>query len=101
MESQLTWYGQSAFKIVTPSGNVLLIDPWLTNPVYKRGKEEIAALKRVELILITHGHSEHVGDAVEIAKRPLAKLVARYDLGDALVTSLGFPAASVDTEIIG
>src|SRR5436190_358210 len=101
MESQLTWYGQSAFKIVTPSGNVLLIDPWLTNPVYKRGKEEIAALKRVELILITHGHSDHVGDAVEIAKRTRAKLVATYDLGDAMVKSLGYPAELAETETIG
>src|SRR3989475_987666 len=101
METQLTWYGQSAFKIVTPSGNVLLIDPWLTNPVYKRGKEEIAALKRVELILITHGHSDHVGDAVEIAKRTRAKLVATYDLGDAMVKSLGYPAELAETDTIG
>src|SRR2546430_6316819 len=100
MESQLTWYGQSAFKIVTPSGNVLLIDPWLTNPVYKRGKEEIAALRRVELILITHGHSDHVGDAVEIAKRTRAKLVATYDLGDAMVKSLGYPAELAETDAV-
>ena len=53
-QTQLTWYGTSAFKIVTATGNVLLIDPWLTNPVYDRGKEEIAALKRVDFILVTH-----------------------------------------------
>jgi len=66
METQLTWYGQSAFKIGTPGGKVLLIDPWLTNPVFDRGKEEIAALAHVDLILVTHGHSDHVGNAVEI-----------------------------------
>ena len=45
MDTQLTWYGQSAFKIVTPGGKVLLVDPWLTNPVFERGKDEIDALK--------------------------------------------------------
>ena len=37
-QTQLTWYGQAAFKIVTPGGNVLLIDPWLTNPKNPNGK---------------------------------------------------------------
>src|SRR5438132_240915 len=34
-QTQLTWYGHAAFKLVTPAGNVLLIDPWLTNPVFE------------------------------------------------------------------
>src|SRR5438067_7088305 len=69
METQLTWYGQSAFKIATPGGKVLLIDPWLTNPVFEKAKDEIAALKHIDLILVTHGHSDHVGNAVEIGKK--------------------------------
>src|SRR5437016_2124887 len=95
METQLTWYGQSAFKIVTPSGKVLLVDPWLTNPVFEKAKDELAALKHVDLILVTHGHSDHVGDAVEIAKRRRAKLVATFDLADAMVKHLGYPAEAV------
>ena len=101
METQLTWYGQSAFKIIAPSGNVLLVDPWLTNPVYDKGKEEAANLKRVDLILLTHGHSDHVGDAVEIGKRTRAKLVATYDLADAMVKHLGYPAELAEAETIG
>src|ERR1043166_2068771 len=99
MDTQLTWYGQSAFKIVTPSGKVLLVDPWLSNPVFEDAKAEIAALKHVDLILITHGHSDHVGDAVEIGKKTGAKLVATFDLADAMVKHLGYPAeqAQVDT----
>src|SRR6266536_5649023 len=76
MDTQLTWYGQSAFRIVTPGGKVLLVDPWLSNPVFKNAKDEIAGLKDVDLILVTHGHSDHVGDAVEIGKKTNAKLVA-------------------------
>jgi len=99
--TQLTWYGQSAFKIVTPAGNVLLIDPWLTNPVYDRGKEEAAALNHVDLILVTHGHSDHVGNAVEIGKRTRVKLVATYDLSAAMTAILGYPSDLADTETTG
>ncbi len=101
METQLTWYGQSAFRIVTPAGKVLLIDPWLTNPVFERGKEEIATLKAVDLILVTHGHSDHVGDAVEIGKRTRAKLVATFDLSAAIVSVLGYPSELADMETTG
>src|SRR5213596_2008167 len=101
MDTQLTWYGQSAFKIVTPNGHVLLIDPWLTNPVHDRGKDEVEGLKRVDLILITHGHSDHVGNAVEIGKRTRAKLVATVDLSAAIVSVLGYPSELADMETTG
>ncbi len=52
-QTQLTWYGQSGFKIVTPGGKVLLVDPRLTNPVFEKGKDELAALKDVDLILLS------------------------------------------------
>src|SRR6476660_1179517 len=101
METQLTWYGQSAFKIVTPSEKVLLVDPWLTNPVFATAKDELAALKHVDLILVTHGHSDHVGDAVGIAKRTRAKLVATFDLADAMVKHLGYKAELAKADTIG
>jgi len=101
MDTQLTWYGQSAFKIETPGGKLLLVDPWLSNPVFENAKVEIAALKNVDLILITHGHSDHVGDAVEIGKRTGAKLVATFDLADAMVKHLGYPAEQAQMDTVG
>jgi L-ascorbate metabolism protein UlaG (beta-lactamase superfamily) len=101
MEMHLTWYGQSAFKITTVTGKLLLIDPWLTNPVFARGKEEVAALNHVDLILLTHGHSDHVGNAVEIGKRTGAKLVSNFDLNAAMISVLGYPEAQAGNETTG
>ena len=83
LNTQLLWYGQSAFKLTTPTGKVLLIDPWLTNPVNPTGKADLAKLDRADLILITHGHFDHVGDAAAIAQKTKAKLVSTADLGQA------------------
>lgn len=65
----LTWYGHAAFKIQTPAGKILVIDPWLTNPANKTGTDDLAKLDKVDLILITHGHADHVGNSIEIAKK--------------------------------
>jgi len=88
--TKVHWYGQAAFRIETPSGGVILIDPWLkvpTNP----DKESIAKLGRVDYILITHGHWDHVGDAIEIAKKTGATLIASYGLQYNLKSVLGYP----------
>src|SRR3977135_90301 len=101
METHLTWYDQSAFKITTGTGKLLLIDPWLTNPVFARGKEELAALDRVDLVLLTHGHSDHVGNAVEIGKRTGAILVSNFELSVAMITALGYPEAQTSNATTG
>lgn len=89
-QTKLHWYGQAAFRIETPSGGVILIDPWLkvpTNP----DKESIEKLGRVDYILVTHGHWDHVGDAVEIGKKTGATLIAPYGLQFAMKQQLGYP----------
>ncbi len=92
-KTELTWYGHAAFKLVTPAGKVILIDPWITNPSNANGAKDVAALDHVDLILVTHGHSDHIGDAVAIAKKTKAQLVATYDLGNMIVRHAGYPAA--------
>jgi L-ascorbate metabolism protein UlaG (beta-lactamase superfamily) len=95
-KTTLHWYGQAAWKITTPSGGVILVDPWLTVPT-NPDKNSIKELGRVDYILITHGHRDHVGDAVEIAKKTGAKLLAPYALAMNMVSSIGFPKDQVMT----
>ena len=90
-KTELTWYGHAAFKIKTPTGKILLIDPWITNPANKNGKDDLTKIDKADLILITHGHSDHVGNSVEIAKKTGAKLVSTFDLGKALTQYGGYP----------
>jgi L-ascorbate metabolism protein UlaG (beta-lactamase superfamily) len=92
----ITWYGHSAFKVTTPNGKVLLIDPWLANPANLKGKELLAGLDKADQILLTHAHGDHIGDTVEIAKKTGAKLVASFDLMKAMVKYAGFPAKQAD-----
>ena len=99
--TQLTWYGQSAFRLVTPSGKVLLIDPWISNPLNLQAQADLAALKNVALILISHGHPDHVGDAVAIAEKTKARLVTTADQADAMGRYLGFPAAQRGLDSVG
>ena len=73
---KITWYGHSAFLIETDTAR-LLIDPFLSgNPMAPLGAEQVEA----EYILITHGHGDHIGDAVAIAKRCGAMVIANFEI---------------------
>ena len=87
-KTQVTWYGHSAFTVKTPRGTVLAIDPWFSNPSNKDGKA--TPPEKVDFILVTHGHSDHVGDAVALAKTTSAKFVGAYELAQALMQA-GYP----------
>ena len=99
--TDITWYGHSAFKVTTPGGKVLLIDPWLANPANPKGKELLAGLEKADQILLTHAHNDHIGNTVEIAKKTGAKLVASNDLMKAMVRYADFPAKQAESSGTG
>jgi L-ascorbate metabolism protein UlaG (beta-lactamase superfamily) len=68
-KTDVQWLGQAAFKITTPGGKVIVIDPYLTaNPVTPDTYKKLEALGKVDLILVTHGHNDHFADAPALAK---------------------------------
>src|SRR5215212_788168 len=102
-ETRVRWFGHAAFSITTPRGKVLLIDPWLknpSNPEAKDGKDPLASVPKVDYILITHGHRDHVGDAVEIARKTGAVLISNPELAGNLVKLADFPGKQADTDAI-
>ena len=74
---RITWFGHSAFKLEF-GGKGLLFDPFITGSGYPGGIEDAA--RGVTHILLTHGHSDHVGDTVEIAKRTGATLISSFEI---------------------
>jgi len=100
-ETKLKWFGHAAFSITTPNGKVILIDPWLknpSNPEAKDGKDPLVAVPRVDYILLTHGHRDHVGDAVEIARKTGAVLICNPELAANLVKLVDFPSKQAQTD---
>lgn len=75
---QITWYGHSAFRLDF-AGKAVLIDPFFTgNPAFVSDKA--AAIRGATHIVLTHGHADHVGDALEISAETGAPVVTNYDL---------------------
>ena len=78
MATDLTWLGHSAFRVDSPSGKRIYVDPFLNgNP--KCPESELEP-ERCDLILLTHGHGDHVGDTVTIHERHGCPVVAQVEL---------------------
>lgn len=84
---KLQWLGQAAFKITTPGGKVILVDPFITkNPKTPEKLKDLTKLGHVDLILVTHGHGDHIGDTAQIAKTNGAKVGLNADMGHIFAT---------------
>ena len=88
------WLGQSAFKITTVAGKVIVIDPYLTaNPKTPEQYKKLEALGKVDLILVTHGHLDHFLDAPALSKLNNAPVWAPAGLSQSMQTLGVLPVA--------
>jgi L-ascorbate metabolism protein UlaG (beta-lactamase superfamily) len=85
-KTEVHWLGQAATKITTPSGKVIVIDPFLTNnPKTPAPYKNLDALGKVDVVLITHGHGDHTGDVKDLADRTGATVLGPAGLMATLV----------------
>ena len=87
----VTWLGHAAFRFDSPGGTRIYLDPWLENPNCPEAERDP---ERVDVIALTHGHDDHVGQAVELAKRFSPPIVAMVEVNG----FLGRQGVETDTE---
>ena len=74
---ELTFMGHSTFKLKTPGGKNIIIDPWvMNNPACPDGLKKV---KKLDIMVVTHAHFDHIGDAVSIGKEHQPKVVGIYE----------------------
>lgn len=75
--NKFTWMGHAAFRITTATGKVILVDPWVqSNPMCP---EALKKVEKLDTVLITHGHFDHIADAVEMGKKHKPQTVAIFE----------------------
>jgi L-ascorbate metabolism protein UlaG (beta-lactamase superfamily) len=75
---KLTWLGHATFRVETPGGKTVIIDPWVMgNPACPENEKTV---KHVDVMLCTHAHGDHIGDAVEIGTKHQPSVVAIVEL---------------------
>jgi L-ascorbate metabolism protein UlaG (beta-lactamase superfamily) len=75
---KVTWLGHATFRVVTPKGTTIYIDPWvMQNPMTPESEKEV---KKCDVLLCTHGHGDHIGDAVALARKHNPMVVGIFEL---------------------
>jgi L-ascorbate metabolism protein UlaG (beta-lactamase superfamily) len=75
--NRITYFGHSTFSLTTASGQVALIDPWvMTNP---RCPDKLKKISKLDVIFLSHAHSDHLGDLLALAKQHKPQMVAIYE----------------------
>ena len=94
-KTEVLWLGQAAFRITTPGGKVIVIDPWLrTNPKTPPQFKALESVGKVDLVLVTHAHFDHFADAPDLVKLNNAPMYTAAGLGNTVVT-LGLVPANL------
>ena len=78
----LTWLGHAGFRL-DGAGKRVYIDPWLDNPKFPESEREI---ERIDVLVLTHGHSDHVGSALDLCKQHSPAVACMIEIGDWLTT---------------
>jgi len=76
-DTTITWYGHSCVEVLTPGEKTILIDPWFGNPKSPKAPDRV---DRCDVLIVTHGHSDHFGDALQIASRSRPAWPAIHEL---------------------
>jgi L-ascorbate metabolism protein UlaG (beta-lactamase superfamily) len=76
-ETTITWLGHASFRVDSPGGKRIYIDPWLGNPKCPDSEKEP---ERIDVIALTHGHGDHVGETVELSQQFSPEIVALVEL---------------------
>ena len=78
--TRITWLGHATVLVTTAKGTNILIDPFIEqNPKYPKG---FVLPEKIDFVLLTHGHGDHISDVVPVAKKHGSKVVAIYELAD-------------------
>jgi L-ascorbate metabolism protein UlaG (beta-lactamase superfamily) len=93
-KTEILWLGQAGFRIKSPGGKIIVIDPWITGGPKTPAmyKNDLAALGPVDLLLVTHAHVDHIGDAPDLAKMHKTQLYGPADMITPLITLGVMPA---------